>query len=78
MHAYHDNLGLGIFSRSNRLSTLKGFGSLQMQSDTMSPQSSECSSDNFSVEDLFSQTDLSQNIPFDFTLSIKIIMFLIR
>jgi hypothetical protein len=35
----------------------------------MSPQSSECSSDNFSIEDLFAQTDLSQDIPFDFTLN---------
>jgi hypothetical protein len=32
------------------------------QSDTMSPQSSECSYDNFSLEDL-----LAQDIPFDFT-----------
>jgi hypothetical protein len=33
----------------------------------MSPQSSECSSDNFSIEDLFAQTDLSQDVPFDYT-----------
>jgi hypothetical protein len=36
-------------------------------SDTMSPQSSKCSSDNFRIEDCFSQTDLSQGIPFYFT-----------
>jgi hypothetical protein len=41
---------------------------MSSQSDTMSPQSSECSSDNFNIEDLFAQTDLSQDIPFDFTL----------
>jgi hypothetical protein len=41
---------------------------MSSQSDTMSPQSSECSSDNFNIEDLFAQTDLSKDIPFDFTL----------
>jgi hypothetical protein len=49
---------------------------MSLQSDTMSPQSSECSSDNFSVEDLFSQTDLSQNIPFDFTSNDPLVLTL--
>ena len=37
------------------------------QSDIMSPQSSDCISDNFSIEDLFAQTDLLQDISFDLT-----------
>ena len=41
--------------------------SSSVPSDPMSPQSSECSSDNFSIEDLFAQTDLSQDVPFDYT-----------
>ena len=55
---------------------LDGLDSLSsVPSDTMSPQSdttcmslqsSECNSDNFSIEDLFAQTDLSQDISFDF------------
>lgn len=41
--------------------------SSSVPSDPLSPPSSECSSDNFSIEDLFSQTDLSQEVPFDYT-----------
>ena len=53
---------------------LDGLDSLSsVPSDTMSPQSSECSSDNFNVEDLFAQTDLSQDIPFDFTLTYPLV-----
>jgi len=53
---------------------LYGLDSLSsVPSDTMSPQSSECSSDNFNVEDLFAQTDLSQDIPFDFTLTYPLV-----
>ena len=47
-------------------------------SDTMSPQSSECRSDNFSIEDLFAQTDLSQDIPlpFDYTSNDPLVLTL--
>lgn len=41
--------------------------SSSVPSDPMSPPSSECSSDNFSIEDLFTQHDLSQDVPFDYT-----------
>jgi hypothetical protein len=42
----------------------------------MSPQSSECSSDNFTVEDLFAHTDISQDIPFDYTSNDPLVLTL--
>jgi hypothetical protein len=62
-----DGTELNESNPSNKSSVLILIPS-SLQSDTMSPQSSECSSDNFNIEDLFAQTDLSKDIPFDFTL----------
>ena len=50
--------------------------SSSVPSDPMSPQSSECSSDNFSIEDLFAQTDLSQDVPFDYTSNDPLVLTL--